>query len=230
MSVVHSLDLEGPAALACAQTGCPACPETLLQRHEGLVHMVLRQQARGGVAYDDLLQEGRIALWQALLHFDVQRGVAFSTYAWVAIQRRLWRAVAQATRPQGWLPPPKPLDPLEAAARTWWLAQVRGALAEALAYLPEHQRVVIVAAYGLDGQPSRSLAAIGRQCGVSRERVRQWRNDALVLLRWTAASRRISHTLLWLITGSQLCACRMRPATVRQPRPGWAWSYARTSA
>jgi len=72
MSVVHPLDLEDPAALACAQAGCPVCLEALLQRHTGLVHAVLRQQARGGVAYEDLLQEGRIALWQALLHFDPQ--------------------------------------------------------------------------------------------------------------------------------------------------------------
>ena len=81
-----------------------------MHRHEGLVHAVLRRRARGGVPYDDLLQEGRIALWQAVLHFDPHRGVAFSTYAWVAIQRRIWRAVAQANRPQGRLPLPEPPD------------------------------------------------------------------------------------------------------------------------
>ena len=165
-----------------------------MHRHEGLVHAVLRQQARGDVPYDDLLQEGRIALWQAILHFDPHRGVAFSTYAWVAIQRRIWRAVAQAHRPQGRLSLPETPDPLEEASAAWWMAQVRPTLAETLARLPERLRQVIVAAYGLDDEPPRSLATIGRRFGVSRERVRQWRNDALLLLRlptFSAGLRRL---------------------------------------
>ncbi len=51
------------------------------------------------MAYEDLLQEGRIALWQAIMHFDPQRGVAFSIYAGVAIQRRIWRAARRVTPP-----------------------------------------------------------------------------------------------------------------------------------
>ena len=126
--------------------------------------------------------------------------MAFSTYAWVAIQRRIWRAVAQANRPQGRLSLPEPPNPLEAAAPSWtgryraaawWMAQVHPTLVETLARLPERLREVIVAAYGLDEEPPRSLAAIGRRLGVSRERVRQWRNDALVLLRLPIFSTRL---------------------------------------
>ena len=62
MSVVHPFDLDGPVAFACAQSGCHACLDGLMRQHEGLVHVVLRRQARGGVAYEDLLQEGRIGL------------------------------------------------------------------------------------------------------------------------------------------------------------------------
>jgi DNA-directed RNA polymerase specialized sigma24 family protein len=80
-----------------------------------LVHFILRRQYRGDLAYEDLLQEGRIALWQAVLHFDPHRGIAFSTYAGVAIERRIWQAVARSNRPQGWLPPAAPPNPLEVA-------------------------------------------------------------------------------------------------------------------
>jgi len=52
----------------------------------------LWRQVYGNVAYADLLQVGRIGLWQAVLHFDAKRGVAFSTYAVVAIHRRMWQA------------------------------------------------------------------------------------------------------------------------------------------
>ena len=62
---------------------------------------------------------------------------------------------------------------------------------ELLAHLPERSYHIIVAAYGLDGQPPLSLAAIGRLYGLSRERVRQIRNDALVLLRLPALSGRL---------------------------------------
>ena len=68
---------------------------------------------------------------------------------------------------------------------------MRAALRELLACLPERSYQVIVAAYGLDGQPPLSLAAIGRLYGLSRERVRQIRNDALVLLRLPALSGRL---------------------------------------
>jgi len=57
--------------------------------------------------------------------------------------------------------------------------------------LPESLRQVLELAFGLDGQPPLSLAAIGRQLGVTRERVRQMRNEALGLLRLPAFSMRL---------------------------------------
>ena|GEM_PF-3489433 len=67
-----------------------------LAEHEGLVHWVVRRQWRGSLSYEEALHIGRIALWQALRHYDPRRGVAFSTYAVPAIARALWQAVAQA--------------------------------------------------------------------------------------------------------------------------------------
>jgi len=213
MSIIHPLSPEGPATFACAQAGCQACLDALVRQHEGLVHTVLRRQFRGDVAYEDLLQEGRIALWQAVLHFDPQRGVAFSTYAGVAIERRIWRAVARANRPQGHWPPPPPPDPLAMAEENLWWAEVQAALREALSRLPQPLRRVIVAAYGLDGEPPRTLAAIGRQCGVSREMARHWRNDALLLLRLPAFSGRLRH----------LCGQDTRAAYARTQALNRAW-------
>jgi hypothetical protein len=107
------------------------------------------------------------------------------------IRHRLWDAVARAQRPQGYQPLTAAVDPAAAAAQAWQSQAVRAALREVLAYLPERAYHVIVAAYGLDGQPPLSLAAIGRLYGLSRERVRQIRNDALVLLRLPALSGRL---------------------------------------
>jgi RNA polymerase sigma factor (sigma-70 family) len=176
---------------ACAQTGCQACVERLLRQHAGLVHWVIRRDCCSHLPYGELLHEGQIALWQAIRHYDAGRGVAFSTYAVPAIRHRLWAVVVQAQRPQGQQPLTAAPDPAEAAAQAWQRQAVRAALRELLAWLPERSYHIIVAAYGLDGQPPLSLAAIGRLYGLSRERVRQIRNDALVLLRLPALSGRL---------------------------------------
>lgn len=195
MSIVHSHDLAGPAEFGCAQAGCRVCQERLVQQHERLVHFVLRRQVYGNVAYADLLQVGRLGLWQAVLHFDAERGVAFSTYAVVAIQRRMWQAVVQAQRTAAPLVSPEPAKALRLAEEELWQSQVEAALLEAVRRLPTRPRHVIVAAYGLDGQPPRSLAEVGRAWGVSREAVRYWHNAALVLLRLPAFSGRLRQVL-----------------------------------
>ena len=152
------------------------------------MHVVLHQQVRGGVPYQELVQEGRIALWKATLHFDTQREVAFSSHAGVAIERRIWAAVSRANQSPGYLVVPEPIDPCEVVEASSWRAQVHAALEEAISRLPDRLRRVVVAAYGLDGQTPQSLTAIGRQFGVTREAVRQWRNNALLRLRLPAFS------------------------------------------
>jgi RNA polymerase sigma factor (sigma-70 family) len=181
--------------LGCAQAGCRVCQDRLLRQHEGLIHFVLRRQVYGGVAYAELLQAGRIGLWQALLHFDVARRVAFSTYAVVAIQRQMWQAVAQAQRTAAPVLCPDSLHALTLAEENLWQSQVAAALSEAVGRLPDRPRQVIVAAYGLAGQPPQSLAAIGRVWGVSREAVRYWHNAALVLLRLPTFSGRLRQVM-----------------------------------
>ncbi len=191
MSSVHRVAPEGPMRYACAQSGCQACVERLLRQHAGLVHWVIRRDCGSDLPYGELLHEGQIALWQAIRHYDAARGVAFSTYAVSAIRHRLWDAVARAQRPPGYLALTPVGDPAECAAAAWQRQAVRTALQAALAYLPDRSYHIIVAAYGLDGQPPLSLAAIGRLYGLSRERIRQIRNDALVVLRLPALSGRL---------------------------------------
>ena len=175
----------------CAQAGCQMCMEGLLRQHDGLVQWVIRRDCRSDLAYAELVHEGQIALWQAIMHYDPGRGVAFSTYAVPAIRHRLWRLVREAERPQGYGVLAAAADPAELAAQVWQRQAVRAALSELLAYLPERSYHVIVSSYGLDGEAPLSLAAIGQLYGLSRERVRQMRNDALALLRLPALSGRL---------------------------------------
>jgi len=191
MSIVHSPDLIGPAVFGCAQAGCRLCQERLVRQHERLVHFVLRRQVTDDVEYADLLQVGRIGLWRAVLHFDAERGVAFSTYAVIAIQRRMWHAIAQARRTAAAPFSPEPVPAWREAEEYVWRGQVEAALLEAVRRLPTRPRQVIMAVYGLDGEPPRRFAAVGRAWGVSGEAVRYWHNVALVLLRLPAFSGRL---------------------------------------
>jgi RNA polymerase sigma factor (sigma-70 family) len=213
MCIVHPFPLSGPAVFACAQAGCQACQDELMRQHEGLVHFILRRRVRSDVPYEDLLQEGRVALWQAILHFDAHRGIAFSTYAGTAIQNRMWRAVRRDNRPQGRLCPLAPVNPLEIAEENIWRDEVHTALLDAVSRLPERLQEVITAAYGLDGKPPRTLAAIGDHFGVTGEMVRYWRNNGLVLLRLPAISGQLRY----------LCGQDSRAAYLRMQALSRAW-------
>ena len=131
---------------------------------------MLRRHVRGSLTYADLLHAGRIGVWPAVLHFDAERGVAFSTDAVVAIQRRMWQAVAQAQRIAApWLSA-EPVNVLTRAEENVWRSQVEAALIKAVGRLPARLRQMMVAAYGWDGQPPRSLAAVGRQEALAEKR------------------------------------------------------------
>jgi len=168
----------------CAQAGCRACLEKLICANEGLIHACLRREVIGEMAYADLVQEGRIALWRAVLQYDRQRGTAFSSYAWIAIRNQLWAAVGRVHSCDRWLEREEAWSSVvEIAERAHLTAAIQAALLATVSRLPDRLRAVLVWVYGLDGQPPRTMAALGRKWGLTRERIRQLRNEALVLLR-----------------------------------------------
>lgn len=159
--------------------------------HERLVHWVVRQQWRGGLAYGEAIQAGREGLWHAVEGYDPERGTRFSSYAVPAIARAVWQAVRRARRETqccqarlrvGWA-----ADEVDVAAdvEAEWVAWLLGLL---VCRLPERQRTVIEAHYGLCGEAPESLAAIGRRLGVTRQRAQQLHAAALLELADPATS------------------------------------------
>ena len=193
MAIVTGCHSTGVGIFVCAQGGCQDCLEALIRKHDGLIHAVVRGQGMGGIPYEDLIQEGRIGLWQAIQYFDPERGTPFASYAWLAIQHRVWRARFYADRVEddkneeveSWL---ELVDEIE---EDWWRGQVRQALLEVVGKLPVRLEQLIRLAYGLNGPGPYNLATIGRKWGLSRERMRQLRNDALSILRLPALSMQL---------------------------------------
>jgi RNA polymerase sigma factor (sigma-70 family) len=167
--------------LAHAQTGCPDCLDHLVRQNEALIPWVLQRLAPGPLAYEEARQAGRIGLWKALLGFDPQRGLAFSTYAVVAIRRHIQLEVQRSRRfwraPPYLLPTPQP-DLWEEVHRGMLLAEVPRWVAQ----LSPRQAAVVGAYYGLNGTPPQVQRTIAQALGVSRQRVGQLLQQARLLL------------------------------------------------
>jgi len=191
----------------------------MLRFHDGLVHAVIRREGSGALTYEEALQAGRIGLWRAIVGYDAERGTAFSTYAWVAIRRHVRRAAAQATGDTGCGLIPAPL--LQAPDLPGYVEGllIREALYTLLSQLPERLHRVILARYGLDGNPSRSLRQLGAQLGLSHERIRQLEQDALAWLRHPAHSLRLRQRL-GKNTVADYRQALARNAALRQARRG----------
>lgn len=186
----------GRALFRQAQAGCHDCLNELMEKHDGLVHAVVRKQSLGDLPYDEALQAGRIGLWHAILGYDPERG-AFSTYAWPSITRHIWRAVKEAERlfqPLEVMPADPPLKALDPEL-VWEAGAVHDALHDLVKRQPTRLRTLIMARYGLNGCAVAFYREIGIRLRLSGERVRQLHTEALVRLRHAAHSQHLRSLL-----------------------------------
>jgi RNA polymerase sigma factor (sigma-70 family) len=163
-----------------------------MTRHDGLVHAYIQRHGGGDIPYEEALQAGRIGLWRAIQGYDPTRGIAFSTYAWVAIWRQIHRRGKELSRDADVALPEMPAswgvsDPAEEIDQKLTI----GALHDLVGHLPKHLRRVIVGRYGLGEQPPCTLKELGEELGLSGERVRQLQQEALAWLRHPAHSWRL---------------------------------------
>ncbi len=147
----------------------------------------VRPAGRGSVTLMDLISEGNLTLMRAVEGFDVHKGFRFSTYATLALMKGFARAVPQLAgagrRTVG--------DPDLLAG----IVDTRGGvMAERhldrdhvhhlLDRLDDRERQVLTARYGLGHAPA-SCEQVGRQMGLSEQRVRQIERAAIATLRGT---------------------------------------------
>jgi RNA polymerase sigma factor (sigma-70 family) len=167
-----------------------------MAQHDGLVHAYIQRQGGGSIPYEEALQAGRIGLWNAIRGYDRARGTAFSTYAWVAIWRQIHRRGKELSRESDAQVPEMSarwvvLDPVEEVERRLTL----DGLHDLVGQLPKRLRRVIVGRYGLGEQSPCTLKELGKEMGISGERVRQLQQEALAWLRHPAHSWRLRQLL-----------------------------------
>ncbi len=138
----------------------------------------------------EVTSDGNMSLLRAIEKFDYARGNKFSTYATWAIMRNYARTIpAERYLTARYV---TGTDEMLAAAPDrrpdsrpdWKLAGVREAIDQVLGLLTAKERKVVAVRYGLttNGE-THTLEQIGRTFGVTKERVRQIEQGALVKLR-----------------------------------------------
>lgn len=189
-----------------------------MEQHEGLVHAFIRRQGGGSIPYEEALQAGRIGLWRAIQGYDPARGTTFSTYAWVAICRQIHRRAKELSRDTAvrwqevlasWVVPDPAVEVEEGL--------MRDVLFDLVAQLPERLRQVIVGRYGLGEQPPCTLKKLGKELGLTGERVRQLEQEALAWLRHPAHSWRLRQ-LVGKNTAAEYRRALVQNAALRRSR------------
>jgi RNA polymerase sigma factor (sigma-70 family) len=169
----------------------------ILRANTSLVLAMARRSRNGGVEIGELVSEGNLALLRCADKFDAARGFKFSTYACRAILASFSRTAAKTARHRVQFP--TPYDPV--MERSDYLEtrreiiehecvdELKRILFENSAALTHVERRVLNARFSLDqrtvrpGARRRTLDQVGDLLGVSKERVRQIQNQAMIKLR-----------------------------------------------
>ncbi len=81
-----------------AQSGDSSALEAVLLRYKPLVHKKSQPYYLAGGDDDDIVQEGLIGLYKAVMSFDEAKFPLFNVFAGVCIERRIISAVKKASR------------------------------------------------------------------------------------------------------------------------------------
>ncbi len=152
--------------------------DKLVKANLKFVVSIARQYASESVSMLDLIDEGNIALIKAADKFDAKHGQRFSNYAVWQI-RKAMEAICPDTETIMKRPDMDTVSKSAGSAEEYEDSSLsHDEMLEVIGSLPERERLVLKAVYGV-GSPQMTLAEIGQQYDMKRERVRQVRDRAL---------------------------------------------------
>ncbi len=168
----------------------------IVQANLRLVVSVAKRHVRAGVDFWELVSDGNMSLMRAVDRFDYTRGFKFSTYATWALVRNYARARAERAQRRDRYQTGRdelladlarvgPGEPEDDSRRA-----LRRKLDEMFATLDEREAAILRRRFGLDARGQcETLDQIGREMGISKERVRQIAARAMNRLRDTFAGQ-----------------------------------------
>lgn len=159
----------------------------IMQANLRLVVSIAKKFADGVNTFEELVSEGNMPLFRAVELFDAGKGFRFSTYATWAIRNHLQRFLADRHKHrQRFIANDEYVATWSADERTSVtesearFKRQRHLVSQVLNVLSEREQHIVEARYGLnDSRQAYTLAEIGRDLGISKERVRQLATVAL---------------------------------------------------
>lgn len=165
-----------------AQKGDERAFEGLLEMHDRFIWKCSCKISRKHAERDDLVQVGRIAMFNAVRLFDVNRGVRLLTYAGCSVMRAMWReSNSTSVNPVAsvdWLSDLMDFDvtdedvDVESEANR---RQLKCLVNSILGELPDRDRDILKRR--MNGE---TLREVGEAWGICRERVRQIEKRAML--------------------------------------------------
>ena len=176
-----------------------SCRKNIVNGNMGLVLSLARKSKYPGIDFTELVSEGSFALLRAVEKFDFTRGFKFSTYACHAITKSFYRFAGKQYKYNGRFPTQlESVDDRD--GRDIQINKIRQRdlcdefniiFDKNLARLNETETSVLKMRFsiGPENEEPMTLKSVGECLGITKERVRQIQNEALVKMKPVAYSR-----------------------------------------
>lgn len=171
--------------------------QQLVQANLRLVVSIARRFVDSNHSFDELVSDGQIALMNAIEKFDYSRGFRFSTYATHAIQRSYYRRIknrqrdltrVKSTAAEVMEEVPDRFDGDDTSVEDFH--RIQNLMEWIDKELDERERHIVAARFGLNpDHETLTLRNIGKELGISKERVRQIQIRAVDKLQELAGTR-----------------------------------------
>jgi len=175
-----------------------AVKNQIIRANLRLVVSIAKKHVGRSDNFFELVSDGNMSLIRAVEKFDYARGNKFSTYASWAIMKNFIRSIPiENHRRDRFVTGHEDLFEAAADNRTdeheYESAQrrMREAVKGMLGRLDDRERRIIVSRFGLDGAGEQTLEQLGRELGVTKERVRQLEARAQGKLRKIAIEEKV---------------------------------------
>lgn len=180
-----------------------AVKNQIIRSNLRLVVSIAKRHVGPSNNFFELVSDGNMSLIRAVEKFDYARGNKFSTYASWAIMKNFARTIPEENfRRDRFVTGHEEMFEAAADNRTdeheyeSALKRMQEAVKGMLGRLDDRERRIIVSRYGLNGASEQTLEQLGKELGITKERVRQIESRAQDKLRRFAGEEKLDLPML----------------------------------